>query len=230
MQILISTIIRDRVHYLPLWLEQLNKLVELNPRHNFSISVYENDSMDGSTRFLETADFSKFKEAIITSEILGTRKFGSVKIAERMVNLANARNKTLDQIDLTKFDKIISIEPDIQYEPSEVSKLLDTDWDCITGRSTLPGIYVYDSYGTRTTDQDNGTNNFPNIKGIAPVYASYNCFAVYNSKAFQDGARFTGINLNHQPDCDTVCVIQHMRGLGYTKHAINCDIEIKHLQ
>ena len=51
MNILISSIIRNRITFLDQWAKQLNDLAELNQDINFYLSVYENDSVDGSKDF-----------------------------------------------------------------------------------------------------------------------------------------------------------------------------------
>ena len=60
MNILISSIVRNRINFLSKWAEQLNNLSELNQDINFYLSVYENDSIDGSKDFLKQIRFPLF--------------------------------------------------------------------------------------------------------------------------------------------------------------------------
>ena len=59
-KILICSIVRDRARYLNLWLNQINMMIDRCPNYEFFLSVYENDSVDGSSKILKSLDFSKF--------------------------------------------------------------------------------------------------------------------------------------------------------------------------
>lgn len=94
-KILVSTIVRDRNRFLPRWAAQLSKLCSLKSDYTFYLSVYENDSKDGSQETLNSLSFEGFKDVSIISETLGTRSFGSVRNDLRVKLLAEARNKSL---------------------------------------------------------------------------------------------------------------------------------------
>ena len=230
MQVLISTIIRNRINTLPLWSSQIAQLIKLNPDITFSLSVYTNDNTDGSDTFLANLKIEGLDKFIYKNETLQTPQYGSIKAEQRVKQLAFARNQTLDQIDLSQYDKVIFIEPDIQYNPAQIRKLIDTDYDCISGRSTCTGAYIYDSWGTRLNSEARESTNHEPIKGVTEVYATFNCLVVYKAKPLQEGARFSHYNkrLNCW-DCDTILLAENIHKLGYHKHAIDCDVEIKHL-
>jgi len=231
MRILISTIVRDSMRWLPLWRDQIVKIIQLNSDVSFSLSVAQNDSIDGSDIFLSTLSIPGLKSYFYKNEILHTQKFGSVKSLQRVKQLAEARNKTLAQAgDLTQFDKLLVIESDIKYDPSQIRQLIYTDFDCISARSTSQHAFIYDSWGTRLTSEAKESRNHEAISGIVPVYATFNCLCIYSIKPLLLGARFNPWNerFNHF-ECDTIGLSEHLHRLGYHKHAINCDVIAEHL-
>jgi hypothetical protein len=166
-KVLICTIARDVSESLDVWYFQISSLVEENKDIDFSISIYENDSEDGSDFKLESFNYDIFKEKWISTEKIGTELFGSVISAQRVINLSNARNKTLDQVeDLSIYDKVVFIEPDITYDTREVSKLIrqqenyGKEFDILSGIS-VRGEYneFYDSWCTRINEQDKSLKN-----------------------------------------------------------------------
>lgn len=230
MNFLISTIVRNREKTLPVWYQQIKYLALNNPTDNFSLSIYQNDSTDASQSLLDGFDFSFLKDVKIQHEVLGTRYFGSVMSKERVENLAKARNKTLDVFtDLSLFDKIISIEPDVEYT-DEVSKLLHSEYDIYSGYSRMRGgAVLYDTWATRAlSDHHNWGGGV--INNTIPVWSTFNCFCVYNAKPFSEGARFHWFNKRfNQYDCDTVVICEEFRERGYNLIYMNGSIKIEHV-
>ncbi len=101
-KILISTIVRNRGAFLEEYFEQIESFVKrLSDRYDFSISIYENDSSDNSKEIILAQDYSHFYKSFIKTEDINTQFFGSVTDAQRVINFANARNKTFEGVDLT---------------------------------------------------------------------------------------------------------------------------------
>ncbi len=229
MNILISTIIRNRITTLPMWSSQIAELVKFNPDIEFTLSCYTNDNYDGSNDFLANLKIPGLSSYVLKNETLNTIQYGSWKSAERVNNLANARNQTLAQVDLTKFDRILVIEPDIKYEPKLMRPILISDYDVISARSISHGCENYDTWGSRRNELDKDWT------GATPLtdtecWATFHCFVSYNVKPIIAGARFSGFNhkLNHY-DCDTVCIVNQIRDLGYNKVIIKGNITVQHL-
>ena len=128
-KILISTIVRDREQHLPTWFEQIEKFVQQLPNIEFSLSVYENDSIDNSIQIISQCVVPKyFKFFNFKHEQINTEMYDSVRDRpDRVKNLAKARNKTIfsPAIDLNYFDNILIIEPDIQYEAEDALKIIN---------------------------------------------------------------------------------------------------------
>ena len=116
MRVLICTIVRNRAEYLKTWHGQLELFSKdaLERGITFTLSIYENDSVDDSAKILKDFDYSFAENCYLISENIKTKFYGSVKHGERVRLLADARNKCLDQVPaLSTFDKVVFIEPDI---------------------------------------------------------------------------------------------------------------------
>ena len=234
MNILISSIVRNRISFLSQWAKQLNDLSELNQDVNFYLSVYENDSTDGSKDFLEKIDFPLFKDYALLSEDLSTNQHGSYKDAERVHLLANARNKSITNSQyLNIIDKVVSIEPDIQYDPREMRKLLLSDYDIISARSIERhddlNYHIYDSWATRKNEKDTSWDYSILLTGVIPVWTTFNCFCVYNAEAIKKGCFFSGHNHKvNNFDCDTAIICELFRDHGYNNIVMDCDTKVFH--
>ena len=234
MHILICSIVRNREKYLQLWYDQIKSLVEHNKDVEFTLSVYENDSNDSSVEMLKGFDFSFLKEHRLESENLGTNYYGSIKSEDRVNVLANARNKTLDQApDLSEFSKVIFIEPDIKYSAKEASRLINLEYDIISGTTPHPVVPIYDNWCTRLSDKgmdwplNLGLHTFDT--DIIPVWTTFNCFCVYNAKPFAEGLRFSGYNDRFETyDCDTAVICEKFREAGYDNIVLDRTFEVTH--
>lgn len=127
MHILICSILRDNAKNMGKFFNQINDFVlSLSNKHTFSISLYENDSTDGTQEFLKSYNYSIFKDYSVTCETLGLKKFGSVVSEERIANLARARNLAIEAKDMYKdADYIFFLDSDITFESNFVPTLLD---------------------------------------------------------------------------------------------------------
>lgn len=127
MNILICSILRDNALKMNQFFNQIDTFVSvLSNNHEFNISLYENDSKDGTQEFLLNYDYSKFKNHSVICETLGTTKFGSVVSEERIINLANARNRAIEAKDLYKeADYVFFFDCDIMFDANFVPQLLD---------------------------------------------------------------------------------------------------------
>jgi hypothetical protein len=230
MRCLISTIIRNRGPHVPTWCDQLVLLAKHNPDIKFYLSVFENDSEDNTKQVLRLVEkkFQNHFEAVkMTTSDLGWPYFGSIKAEERVRYLAEARNKTLNQMhtlyDLALFDKIVCVEPDILYSPEQISSLLYSDLDIASGYSILPhgfGVpdWIYDSWATRVNPDDSEyrgpkVSELPNLLTVA---STFNCFCVYKALPFAEGLRFSGVNPRTLTwDCDTTNICFAFADSGY---------------
>jgi len=229
MRILISTIIRNRESHVARWADQLCTLTELNPTIQFDLSVFENDSTDKTKQLLETAEdqlLDHFSSVLIETQDLNWPYFNSIKEEERVGFLARARNFTLDVIEelegLDQYDKIVCVEPDIEYEPAELSNLLYTKDDIASGYSVLPNgnNWIYDCWATRIhhADEEFTGPGLEEMPERLPVASTFNCFCVYKAEPFKKGLRFSGTNpLTRRWDCDTTNICLSFRQSGYNK-------------
>lgn len=178
-KLLICTIVRDSINNLQTWLDQIIKLSHvINGHYSVYLSVYENDSIDGSSQALQgLSNLNINIEKIIITEKLGTKKYPSIWNLERIQNLANARQKCLDYADqkwgLEIFDKIAYIEPDVTFDVNWCHELvlakhpnlvglgepdIYSGWSLRTIDHPKESVYLYDTCATRQNLNDNCWN------------------------------------------------------------------------
>lgn len=127
MKILICSILRNNERRMSRFFDQIYAFVDrLGGQHEFWISLYENDSHDRTPELLASADYSRFKDHSVMTEVLGTPAFGSVVAEERVKNLAIARNKALTAKDFYRqVDHVLFIDCDIIYDADFIPTLVD---------------------------------------------------------------------------------------------------------
>jgi hypothetical protein len=229
MRCLISTIIRNRAAHVGTWANQIRTLAKVNPDVQFDLVVLENDSKDGTKEALHAvkpALEKSLNKVLFEIKDFDWPYFGSIKAKDRVQYLAKARNKTLELAENTfglhTYNKVICIEPDISYDPVDISELIYSDLDIASGYSVLPlgmGVpdWIYDSWATRV--QPNDVEYFgPKISELPyclKVASTFNCFCVYNAEPLAKGVRFSHINPHTQSwDCDTtnICFLFAQNG------------------
>jgi len=228
MRVLICSIIRNREPFLFGWKDQILCLKDENPGIDFDLSVFENDSTDGTQEYLAKIEpelGSELNKVWIHCSKKDWPYFGSIRAADRVKYLAEARNQCLKQVDLKVYDKIVFIEPDVDYDPEQISQLFWVDDDIASPYSVHPmkvqsHRWIYDSWATRLSVEDDIFKG-PRIFEMPPrldVVSTFNCFCVYYAKPFIEGARFSGINpWTKEWDCDTTNICYEFAIRGYNK-------------
>lgn len=147
MKILICSILRNNQSKMDNFISQIERFVSrLSGQHEFSISLYENDSTDDTPSILKNIDFSMFKNHSVVSEKLNLPAFGSIVSEERVKNLAVARNKALLAKDIYhSVDYVLFIDCDILYDDDFIPTLLDfnnagIDPDVYSGVCIVPRL------------------------------------------------------------------------------------------
>lgn len=182
--VLICSIFRDSEKSFTTYKEQLKKLCDIvKSEYSVYLSWYENDSVDLTPTLLSVSQFTLIeyqgyletpflKGIVYNSEKLNTNKYGSIWNLERIINLANARNKAVEQglnkwKDI-KFDKIIFIEPDIEYDPIWCSELIlarhpslaginpdvYSGWALRSNKHPKESMFAFDTTSLRATKND----------------------------------------------------------------------------
>lgn len=230
MNLLISTIMRDSAQTLEQWYKQLKMLRSHLPDDKIFVSVYENDSVDGTPDLLRGLDMRFTDGYCFCSAKLGSHRYGSVIDADRVRLLADARNNTLDQAVgyLNIADRVISIEADIQYNPLEYSNLVkrSVEYDILSGACII-GNEFYDKWATREQEKDRWYGGRIG-EGIESKFATYSCFCVYNPEPMQVGVRFSG-TWEGKFDCDTAVICYNYQKCGYNKIAIDFDTKCRQI-
>ncbi len=174
-RVLIATIMRDQMPNLSRWHDGIMGLVRaLRGQYEVTLAVYENDSTDLTAPNVEGLLDSMHCGGIksyFTFEQLGTQRYGSVWSLDRLRNLANARQKCIDQVrgDLARFDKIAWVEPDVTYDPNWCAELIlarhplaaglgepdiYSGWSLRSKANPKESVYLYDTCATRATRDD----------------------------------------------------------------------------
>jgi hypothetical protein len=233
------SIIRNREKYLPVWLSQLNELIDINPQHNFYLSLYENDSTDNTKEVLKALDFSKFQDCSIISEDINTAYYGSVVDENRVKILALCRNKAIYSNNFLNIcDSVVFVESDILYSPQEMSFILNNnDYDIISPRSlethSPSPTCMYDTWGTRRFEQDEWWATHFCFGGghppIVDVWSTFNCFCKYNAAPIKNGISFGWFNERfHKFDCDTAVICENFRKHGFAKIGLDTRYNVYH--
>lgn len=211
---------RNRVQHLPVWWQHLRALVEhVGDEAVFDLSVYENDSDDGSDRWLrehEDGFRTVFDHVSVVTERILTAYHGSVVDSDRVHNLAAARNRCIDSgRDLSAYESVVFVEPDVTYDCFDAGELLDADHDIRSGYTVDKADRFYDTWATRRTSSDTWWD------GSIPasptrVASTFNGFCVYRGSVIADGVRYSG----HSPergsfDCDTAVICESFRARGH---------------
>lgn len=228
-KILISSIVRNRENTLDNYFLQIEKFIQhLSDNFKFSISIYENDSIDSSKEKLENYDYSSFEKANIICEDIGTPFFGSVIDEQRVINFAKARNETIKDLNLNEFDWLLIIEPDVIYDLSVSTEIitrkqLQFNPDVYSGVLRMGG-QVYDKWGMRRDSQDDWGDVMSDYleNPIKEFWTTANGICLYNMEPFKKGLKFSAFNKRlNKYDCDTAVLCEDFREMGYNKIIIN---------
>lgn len=230
--VLIYSIVRNNVKSLNQYYNQIKSFADELDDYNFYLSIYENDSTDGTKKKLFQFDWSFLSGVSITCEDIGTEYFGSVKNETRVENLAKARNKGILSggfIDIA--DYVLMVEGDNSYTTNDVKALLEfdkiePDFDIVSAVSIRPNGTHYDWWATRKSPHFNRhKSEIPvNFRKLShdKFYSTSNGLCLYRAKPFQEGVRYGWINkVTDEFDCEMVVVCQEFRDKGYENIFIN---------
>jgi hypothetical protein len=223
--ILVYSVVRDEANYVDRYHNQLKAMVRAFKEYDFILSIYENDSVDGTPEIIKSKDWSFFSDVSIVSERLKTTKYGSVKSMDRVRNLSIARNRAIGAKDfLSKADYIMMVEFDMRFDLDVIRQILEfknlePDFDIVSGL-TVNNHPIYDSWATRKgprfTSHEEVRLFDTTSKPYDKYYATSNGVCLYRAEPFRQGVRYGYVNtVTKKFDCDTVVVCQNFHKLGY---------------
>lgn len=239
-KILVYSIIRNRDKYIPRFRSQLKKMVMSNQEYEFYLSIYENDSTDLTKSELFKQDWSFFKGVSIISENINTEYFESVKDAQRVENLAKARNRAIEAAGfLDKVDYVLMVEGDVIYSNEDIKKLLtfkemEPNFDIVSSISLRKNGKHYDWWATRTSaiynkDKSEIEEDYENKK-YGKYYSTSNGLCLYRSKPFKEGIRHHWINTETKEfDCEMVVLCQEFHKRKYSNIYIYYESKAHHI-
>jgi hypothetical protein len=237
-KILLYSIIRNESKYMNAYHNRLNEIVRTFPQFEFYLSIYENDSTDGTKQKILNKDWSAFSGVSIISEDIATEYFGSVKAADRVKNLSIARNKAIEAGGFLSFvDYVMMVEADVEFDMDVVAKILNfknvvPDFDIVSG-FTIRNRRLYDQWATRKQPlYEEGTYPIADdyrMKSYDRYYSTSNGICLYRAEPFREGIRYGWINkVSNDFDCEMVVVCQNFHDKGYNNVYIIHDAEIYH--
>lgn len=237
-KILVCSIIRNELLFIEGFYKRLHQMIRTFPQYEFYLSLYENDSNDGTKHKILTKDWTAFAGVSIISENIKTKHYGPVKDADRVKNLANARNKVINAGGfINNCDYILMIDSDIIFDMDVVKKILDfkkiePNFDIVSAAS-IRRKKLYDQWATR-----DGVEYDPNMQELfdqyrkqpyKKYYSTSNGFCLYRTQPFIEGAKFDYINkITKEPDCEMVVVCQDFHKRGYKNIYIYHEAEVYH--
>lgn len=237
-RVLVYSIIRNENKYMNSYHSKLIEMVASFPEYEFYLSIYENDSTDGTKQKIMAKDWSMFAGVSIISEDIATQDYGSVKDETRVKNLSIARNKAIEAGGFLSFvDYVMMIESDMEFDMETVDKILNfknvvPDFDIVSG-ITIRNKRLYDQWATRhKPEYDESVYPIADdykIKSYDKYYSTSNGICLYRAEPFREGVRYGYVNtVTGEFDCDTVVVCQNFHELGYHNVYIIHDAEIYH--
>jgi hypothetical protein len=230
--ILVATITRDNENNWDKFVNQLQtSIIPLKNEFNFLLSLYENDSVDRTKQLMEDTDWSFFDEVVLMNENLGLPKYTGGTDAERVQNLALARNKCLEANGLfKKADWVLVVDSDVEYTTDIFEQIVrhrGIDCDIFTGIClTKDTRVIYDHWVTRYVETDRHAPNYELQTGLKEMWATCSGLVLMRAEGFHKGARFSHIN-PHDGDRDSemavICLEFRKRGYGriWADHSIN---------
>lgn len=237
-KILLYSIIRNESGHMDSYHNKLVNIVKNFPNVEFYLSIYENDSTDGTKQKIASKDWSVFPHVSIISEDVQTKFYGSVKDGDRVRNLSIARNKAIEAGGfINDVDYVMMVEADVEFDMNVVSKILNfknvvPDFDIVSG-ITIRKKRLYDQWATRKQPvYDEGIYPIADdykMKAYDQYYSTSNGICLYRAKPFQDGIRYGWINkVTNEFDCEMVVVCQSFHERGHSGVYIIHDAEIYH--
>jgi hypothetical protein len=242
MNILICSIIRNEARFLDTWHAQIKEIATTFKDDSISLSVFENDSTDGSFAKLAAYDWSFLSNYTLTSHKLNAPFFHGGKHPQRTQLLAACRNRCISQFPFLKdVCHVLFIEADITYTIDVADKIIHHEkhygqaFDVFTPKSVhadRPGPNnIYDSWGTRKTQNDVDWHDEydQNTAGHTPMWAVFHCFMMLNAEPIKKSIAFGGFNERLGiPDCDPVVLCENFRKAGYDKIYWDPSLEVAH--
>jgi hypothetical protein len=201
---------------------------------DYRVVIFENDSRDGTLGYLWAWQQENHRVDVLT-DILGTPRWGQVQHRERMLQMADCRNRYLAHTlrEYADYDYLIVLDTDLpegfSYE-GVANTFGHDDWDVVGSNGLL--FHSYGSYcrapiffdawafrleGDTRVQPYKVINQFAYRRGerLVPVWSCFGGLAIYRAACFRDGARYGG------DDCEHVVLHQRLRQQGYDRQFLN---------
>jgi hypothetical protein len=207
---------------------------------NITVSIFENDSLDGTASAIAGFDWDGLVVPIITSETLGTKKFDSVESKGRIDNIAKCRNKCMEAVgDLSPFDIVVWIDSDYHFRYQSIRTLIDlvnSEKADIASAYSLhadyarPPMELFDKWATRGEELHDWWNCTPYdlMPEFAQVYSTFNGLCAYKAGPFKDGLKFSSKSKHNDTDVEHVSICEGFRDAGLGNIILARDVLANH--
>ncbi|RUS22285.1 cryptococcal mannosyltransferase 1-domain-containing protein [Endogone sp. FLAS-F59071] len=252
MQIYVAANLYNNEKILPMWIDELYKLLKFFGPKNVYVSIFENGSTDKTKQLLHSLKDSLNKMDVRNTIITDP----TPKNYERRIPyLAQARNKVVEPMiklyEDWKFDKVLFLN-DILFSVGEIIMLIQSDifnllttndgnYDAACGMDFYGAFY--DEFATREiTGLPIGSGYYPFfadyksrqslINGLpVPVYSCWNGMIALNPEPFiKYGVKFRAVlpQRSQVPFEASECCLVHsdFRQLNYSKIYINPNVKV----
>ena len=243
-KVLICSIFRNAERNLEAYYTQLKEALKECSNIEFYYSAYENDSTDRTVDILHSLDWKSVFEGRynIITENINTKFYGSSTDAERVQNLAAARNISLLAKNFYKeVDYVLVVEDDITYNKDTISKLLNfqeyhsiSNVDIVSGASVQFNSAQFicrDIWATRRNEREEWGSFLPDAHNTpyGKYWSTFNGLILYKAKPFQEGVKWSAWNSRlNKWDCDTAVICEDFRKHGYSDIFIDHTSVITH--
>lgn len=202
--------------------------------HDYRVVIYENDSRDGTLGYLWAWQQENHRVDVL-SDRLGRPRWGQVQDHERMVHMAECRNRYLAHAlrEYADYQYLIVLDTDLpegfSYE-GVAHTFGQDDWDMVGSNGLLFHSYggysrapmFFDAWAFRregdTQVQPYEVVNRLSFRRGDQLVRVWSCFgglAIYRMECFRGGARYG------DDDCEHVVLHQRLREQGFDRQFLN---------
>jgi hypothetical protein len=201
---------------------------------DYRVVIYESDSRDGTLGYL-WAWQQENPRVDVLSDMLGKQRWGQVQDRERMIHMADCRNRYLAHAlrEYAEYQYLIVLDTDLPegFSYDGVANTFGQDgWDVVGSNGLLFHSYgsysrapmFFDAWAFRRPGETHvqpyavvNQLSFRRGDPLVPVWSCFGGLAIYRMECFRGGTRY-GDN-----DCEHVVLHQRLREQGFDRQFLN---------
>jgi len=201
---------------------------------DYRVVIYESDSRDGTLGYLWSWQ-QENRRVDVLSDILGRPRWGQVQDRERMVHMAECRNRYLTHAlrEYAEFEYLIVVDTDLPegFSYDGVANTFgQNDWDMVGSNGLLFHSYgsysrapmFFDAWAFRRPGETQvqpyevlNRLSFQRGEELVPVWSCFGGIAIYRMECFRGGVLYGG------DDCEHAVLHRRLRQQGYDRQFLN---------